>query len=35
VVIVELAGGRRLYHETIGLSRETGRLRKSAQRMTD
>ena len=35
VVIVELAGGRRLYRETIGLSRETGRLRKSAQRMTD
>lgn len=35
VLIVELAGGRRLYHETIGLSRETGRLRKSAQRMTD
>ena len=35
VVIVELAGGRRLYRETIGLSRETGRLRKSAQRMTN
>jgi hypothetical protein len=30
-----LAGGRQLYRETIGLSRETGRLRKSTQRMAN
>ena len=35
VFIVELVGGRRLYRETIGLGRETGRLRNSAQRMSD
>ena len=33
VFIVELAGGRRLYRETVGLGRETGRLPKSAERM--
>ena len=35
VFIVELAGGRRLYRETIGLSREAGRLRRLAPRMTN
>jgi O-antigen/teichoic acid export membrane protein len=35
VFFVELAGGRQLYRETIGLSRETGRLRKSTQRMAN
>ena len=35
VFIVELFGGRRLYRESIWLGRETGRLRNSAQRMSD
>ena len=34
VFIVELAGGRLLYRETIGLSRETGKLRRSGQSTT-